>query len=138
MSRATKGSPRMRRLLLAASCLSVLGFAMFTTPGCGSDEAGSEFVGGSSGTTGDGGCVGFTCPQEEGGPKPGCKGLECQQLPCEGTGKTTVTGTVLDPAGKVPVYNATVYVPNGPLADIVDGANECDRCANALSGSPIA
>jgi hypothetical protein len=127
----------MRRLLLGVCSLTALGLAIFTTPGCGSDDS-SEF-GGTSGSSGgsDGGCTGFTCPQE-GGPKPGCVGLECQQLPCDGTGKTTVSGTVLDPAGKVPVYNATVYVPNGPLADLADGANACDRCAAALSGNPVA
>ena len=65
----------MRRILLATCSLAALGLAIFTTPGCGSDSD-SEFDGGSSGTGGDGGCVGFTCPQPEGGPKPGCVGLD--------------------------------------------------------------
>ena len=125
----------MRRVLLGACSLAALGLAVFTTPGCG-DDGSSEFDGGSSGGD-DGGCTGFTCPVE-GGPKPGCVGLECQQLPCEGSGTTSVTGTVLDPAGKVPIYNATVYIPNAPLADITDGATTCDRCDAQISGKPIA
>jgi hypothetical protein len=45
---------------------------------------------------------------------------------------------VFDPAGKVPVYNAIVYVPNAPLAAIPEGASTCDRCDGAVSGKPIA
>ena len=126
----------MRRFLLGACSLAALGLAIFTAPGCGSDNeetAGDD--GGSSGS--DGGCVGFTCPQE-GGPKPGCVGLECMQLPCEGSATTSVTGTVLDPAGKVPIYNATVYIPNAPLADIKEGSGTCDRCDAQVTGKPIA
>jgi hypothetical protein len=112
--------------------------AVLTAPGCSSDDGDSEFdAGGTSGSNGDGGCSGFTCPQE-GGAKPGCVGLECQQLPCENGGKTTVTGTVLDPAGKVPIYNATVYIPNAPPAPITEGAGTCDRCDATVTGKPIA
>lgn len=126
----------MRRVLLGACSLVALGLVLSVTPGCG-DESDSEFDGGGGG--GDAGpCVGFTCTDPDGGPKPGCVGLECQQLPCEGGGKTTVSGVVFDPAGKVPVYNATVYVPNAPLAEIADGAKSCDRCDAAVSGKPVA
>jgi hypothetical protein len=125
----------MRRFLLGACSLAALGVAALTAPGCGSTDE-STFDAGSSGGGGDA-CVGFVCPQD-GGPKPGCVGLECKQLPCEGGGKTTVSGIVLDPAGKVPVYNATVYVPNTPLADISEGASGCDRCDAKVSGTPIA
>ncbi len=125
----------MRRFLLGACSLAAVGVALFTAPGCGSDS--EDTPGADGGGTGEGGCTGFTCPQE-GGPKPGCVGLECQQLPCDVGAATTVTGTVLDPAGKVPIYNATVYIPNGPLADIKEGSGTCDRCDAQITGKPIA
>ena len=122
----------MRRNLLGACSLAALALTALTAPACGStDDSPST-------PSGDGGpCTGFSCPQE-GGPKPGCVGLECKQLPCDGTAKTTVSGTVFDPAGKVPVYNATVYVPNTPLADLAEGNSGCDRCDAKVSGTPIA
>jgi hypothetical protein len=85
-----------------------------------------------------------------GGSGP-CQGLECQQSTCTQGGctvpacgggvVTTVSGQVFDPAGKVPLYNIAVYVPNKPLDPIADGPS-CDPCDPAtgtslLSGSPI-
>jgi hypothetical protein len=66
-----------------------------------------------------------------------CVGLECQQKVCAGGGTTSVSGIVRDPAGKVPLYNVVVYVPNAPVAAIPSGAS-CDKCGSTLSGSPIA
>lgn len=66
---------------------------------------------------------------------PPCKGLECQQVACAGGTTTTLTGMVYDPAGKVPLYNVVVYVPNAPVDPIKTGAS-CDRCGT-LSGEPI-
>lgn len=65
-----------------------------------------------------------------------CEGLECQQVQCENGAKTTVSGTVYDPSGKLPLYNVIVYVPNAPLDPLTDGAT-CDQCSATLSGSPI-
>lgn len=68
---------------------------------------------------------------------PACVGLRCQQVQCTGPSTTTVTGKVYDPAGKNPLYNAIVYVPNAPLAPITEGVT-CDRCGELTSGAPIA
>ena len=66
-----------------------------------------------------------------------CVGLQCQQKVCPGGGTTSVSGIVHDPAGKVPLYNVVVYVPNAPVAAFTQGAS-CDKCGSLLSGSPIA
>jgi hypothetical protein len=52
---------------------------------------------------------------------------DCTQMPCPDGMSTTVSGTVYDPAGRVPLYNAIVYVPNGPVPPIDSGAS-CSRC----------
>jgi hypothetical protein len=76
-----------------------------------------------------------------------CRNLQCQQTsctsgpclqtPCAPGVKTTVSGIVYDPAGKVPLYNVVVYVPNDALADIPTGAT-CDTCESPISGHPVA
>jgi hypothetical protein len=57
--------------------------------------------------------------------------------PCTGGAKTTVTGTVYDPAGKVPLYGAIVYVPTEAVSAFPSGAT-CERCTDTLSGKPVA
>jgi hypothetical protein len=57
--------------------------------------------------------------------------------PCTGGAKTTVTGTVYDPAGKVPLYGAIVYIASEPVTAFPAGAT-CERCTDALSGKPVA
>jgi hypothetical protein len=82
----------------------------------------------------------------EGGTQP-CMNLQCKQTTCAfgdcmvpactGTATTNVTGTVYDPAGKVPLYNVVVYVPNAPLDEVSEGPS-CSRCDSKLSGQPVA
>jgi hypothetical protein len=88
----------------------------------------SGAVGGSSGPRGTAGTPG-------GGPL-GCRNLQCQRVVCDNGGKTTVSGKIYDPAGKVPLYNVVVYVPNDPVAPISDGVS-CEKCDGTASGSPV-
>jgi hypothetical protein len=101
---------------------------------------------GNTGLTGPGGSGGNNTP-----PVGPCMNLQCRQStctkgsctqpPCAGGARTIVSGTIFDPAGKVPLQGITVYIPNAPLAPIMDGPS-CDPCDSAtgtslLSGSPI-
>ncbi len=68
--------------------------------------------------------------------EPPCTGLKCQQVACSGSATTSLSGTVYDPAARVPLYNVIVYVPNAPL-DPLPGPLTCDKCGAVASGSPI-
>ena len=74
----------------------------------------------------------------DGGPPPldACAGLGCQQVTCMGGGTTSISGTVYAPNGTLPLYNATVYVPNSPVGALTEGV-QCDRCGATLSGDPL-
>jgi hypothetical protein len=126
-----------------------------TSLGC--RAAGTRTDEGSGGVTGSGGATpgtGGTTPGSGGAGMPGtpCTNLACKQSTCRagsctvpacaGGARTTVSGVIRDPAGKVPLYNITVYVPNKDVAPIVDGPS-CDPCdpvtgTSLLSGEPIA
>jgi hypothetical protein len=67
-------------------------------------------------------------------PTPGISASRCT---IEGRPKTTLRGTVYDPAGRLPLYNVMVYVPSEALDPIVEGVT-CDRCDATASGKPAA
>lgn len=131
----------MRLWYLLFTVMAVGGFA-----NCSFDTKPIVGAPGTGGITGTGTGGGFVLPGTGGRPVIPCTGLRCQQPTCFGAGcvvpacpsgmMTTVTGTVFDPAGKVPLYNAKVYVPNAPLAEIHEGPS-CDACATSLSGEPV-
>jgi hypothetical protein len=127
----------MRRFLLAVLPLAALALLAGASPACGSDSSNDNGNDGGGGDDGPIGCTGLTC--DDGG-KPGCVGLGCKQVDCSDPSvKTTLTGTVFDPAGKVPVFNAVVWVPQDPdpvLPDLTDGAS-CDRCDAKITGSVV-
>jgi hypothetical protein len=70
-----------------------------------------------------------------------CSGLQCQGRldDCAAQGKppTTISGYVYDPAGKLPLYNVYVYIPNEKLDPIVPGHPVCTQCEAPASGSPV-
>ncbi len=133
----------------AADCQSILCGVLFAalTLGCSTPGDGSP-VGGDGPGTGGGGPTGGGNPSAGasgpgtagninlGGLPPGqdgpCSGLECEVPKCEAGTTTTISGKVFDPAGKLPLYNVLVYVPNGPLPPFTDGIS-CDRCATSVS-----
>lgn len=94
-----------------------------------------------------GGVVQCTCnvPQVCGGDpaRPsecGCTGV-CASVPtCPSSAMTTLSGTVYDPAGRNPLYNALVYIPNDPsdpgLQPFTPGVT-CDPCGATAAGAPL-
>ncbi len=56
--------------------------------------------------------------------------LSCYVRQCSNGAHTTLTGKVYDPAGKVPLYNVVVYVPNHPnaLPPFTPGTSSCNAC----------
>jgi hypothetical protein len=71
------------------------------------------------------------------GGVPPCVNLQCDQVACDDPGvTTTLTGTVYDPSGTLPLYNVQVYIPNSPVEPLVDEIT-CDQCNAQLSGNPL-
>jgi hypothetical protein len=62
--------------------------------------------------------------------------LQCQVHTCAGGGSTTISGIVLDPAGKNPLYDIAVFVPNSTPKAFTSGAS-CAPCADLYTGDPI-
>jgi hypothetical protein len=131
--------------------LALGGVACVTFSACGSDDSstfdsgtGIDGANGNDSTVpGDGGCTGPFCGVDgsfDGGGQQ-CTNLCLKQVTCPnaadgGKVTTTLSGTVYDPADKVPLYNVAVYVPNAPLSPITHGAT-CDQCGATLSGDPL-
>jgi hypothetical protein len=82
--------------------------------------------GGAPGAGGAGRGSGGAAPGSGGAPGAGGAGA------C----RTSISGTVRDPAGRLPLYGAAVYVPALPLDPVVEGVS-CDPCGTRVSGRPI-
>jgi hypothetical protein len=145
------------RISIPAFVFGLSSIALAAGWGCGGSNGGSGFgldggpsssgsggggSGGGSGGSDDGGLIG-TFPDSSTGPSSdgGCTNLQCQVHTCSGGGTTTITGKVMDPAGRNPLYNVDVYIPNsagGALDPIPLGVNSTSCSCDALfSGSPI-
>jgi hypothetical protein len=101
--------------------------------GVSGSVAGSLGYGGGAGVNGLGGaegCDNLICRQST------CRGRGCLQPACANGVVTTVSGKIYDPAGQVPLYNVSIYVPNRNLPPLATGPS-CDRCDTSLLGNPI-
>jgi hypothetical protein len=108
--------------LVSASALGVACSASSDRAGRDAPGGGAS-SGGNVGTGATGGGVSIDVDSGAGGGGSGCP--------------TTVSGTVYDPAGTLPLYNVVVYVPSEPVEPIVSGA-ACETCDGNFSGRPIA
>lgn len=130
--------------LLVAATLGVLGpmagcscGAGVEDDGAGGASAGTNGGGSGTGTAQGGSTSAFMAGSGGSTSSGGCVNLECQQVACATPGTTTtVSGTVYDPSGTLPLYNVVVYVPNAGLDPVPDGLT-CDQCDAGLSGSPL-
>jgi hypothetical protein len=121
----------VRVCVLVAMVVGGCSFSPGATGSSGSGGTGGHPpIGGFGGSMSQGPCEGLQCQQST------CKKGNCTQPVCSGGVVTRLTGKVFDPAGKVPLPNVDVFVPNKPLADYNDGP-ACDTCAMALSGAPV-
>ncbi len=113
----------------------------------GSSDAGGGDGGTNGGGSGQGGGA-ATGGGSSSGPTP-CNNLECRQATCaqNHTGctvdacaagaHTTISGVVYEPAGQLPLYNVTVYVPNTAVAPFTVRGT-CESCGASITGSPLA
>jgi|HubBroStandDraft_6_1064221.scaffolds.fasta_scaffold45270_2 hypothetical protein len=129
---------------MASTSLVLLGGIsafVVTTSGCGGGgypTSTFHALDGSAGSSGGGGdATAYDGPAlSDGSLMFNCGSLACNQVSCADGGTTSLSGTVYDPAGKVPLYNVVVYIPTTQVQPITTGAT-CDPCGGEATGNPL-
>ena len=134
------------KLLGALSAVTLVSSIAIAIAACGGSSSRSGFDDGTSptgtngtGTGGEGGTGPGGFGVGEGGSAGGCEGIGCKKVICSNGMPTTITGQVMDPAGKNPLYNVIVYIPTDPMAPLPALSNgvTCDKCG-ATALNPVA
>jgi hypothetical protein len=113
---------KARRLVTSILTIAALGACSAgSSVSLSSRTSGGAGSGSSSINPGGGGSDGLTLNTDGGSTLPGL-------TDCPNGQHTTVSGVVYDPAGRVPLYNAVVYVPTQPTLDPIATGASCDSC----------
>jgi hypothetical protein len=126
-------------------CVTLMAAAMTASGGCGGGSSSSTYqglnLGGSSGGTSSG--AGANIDLGDSGPfgqMSTCsngQGFACKvDMSCAANSKTQLTGKVFDPAGRNPLYDVIVFIPNDPttLPVIEPGTHTCNTCDVSIGG----
>jgi hypothetical protein len=106
-------------------------FGIFVAAGVVAAACGSDENDDASGATGDAGTDAPVGPVDAGSDGDG----SLSEVVCDASSPTTLTGKVLDPAGKRGISNVLVYVPPGnEPAPLTDGPS-CDPCNTTTSSA---
>jgi hypothetical protein len=130
-----RGAVSAKLAAIAATCLAMC------SAGCGG-SGGSSFSAdggpeGGPGSTSDNKSVPSLVGGSSGSSSSGkCSGLSCQVHKC-GSGSTTISGTIYDPAARNPLYDIVAYVPNTKPEPFPAGPT-CGPCSALYTGDPIA
>ncbi len=128
-------SARSAALLVCLCSSSVLACSASSGPTSGTrgGNAGGATGDGAAGTLNLIGSAGTTNINVSSGGSGAAVGVaDCGAGPA-----TSISGTVYDPAGQVPLYNVVVFVPGETLDPIATGA-ACQTCDGDFSGKPQA
>ena len=144
--------------LFPALALAAATFTSLVAGGCGGKGTGALGGADDAATGDDGGLVGTIGGDDSGvsgnssgafmstmgtsstqANCPASQGLSCNVSMCANGKHTALTGHVYDPAGKNPLYNVVVFVPNDPnaLPAIETGTKTCNTC-NTPIGNYVA
>lgn len=122
--------------LRSALLLALFGVAACSLGGSTVSLGGGQPLNGAAGTTSS--SAGGSAGPAGGGLNLDDAGVD---VPCSAGKKTTLSGTVYDPAGKNALYNAVVYIPKTSgvaLPPFPMTTVSCERCTDSVSAKSVA